>query len=276
MLGHELMLNALLAGTAVGAACGLAGYLLVLRAEVFAGDALGHVAFTGALAAAAIGIDARIGLFAATVLVAAGMAGLGERAGTDDVTIGTVFAWVLGLGVLCLAIFTTQRSAGNGAAAVRVLFGSIFGLTRNDVWLAIGVGAFAAALLLALARPLLFASLDPDVAAAHGVPVRIVGIAFLTVLGAIAAETTQAVGALLLLGLLAAPAAAAHLLAHDPYRGLALSTGFAVLAVWAGLTLAYLEPQLPPSTAIISVATALYAGVAAFDASSRLRRSQPA
>ena len=271
MLAHEFMRNAFAAGTVIGAACGLVGYLLVLRAQVFAGDALSHVAFTGGLAAAAAGIDIRAGLFAATIGVALTMSGLGRRARADDVTIGIVFAWILGLGVLFLAIFTTQRSGSNGTAAVRVLFGSIFGLSRGDVWLAAGVAGAAIAATLALARPLLFASLDPEVAEARGVPVRLLGLAFLALLGATSAEATQTVGALLLLGLLAAPAAAAERLTRNPYTGLAVSTALAVGVVWAGLTLAYVEPKLPPSTAIVSVATAVFAAAAGL-----VRGRQPA
>ena len=278
LFAHEFMRNALLAGTFVGAACGLVGYFVVLRAQVFAADALSHVAFAGALAAVAFGVDVRVGLFAATILVAVGMGGLGERAHADDVAIGTVFAWILGLGVLFLAIFTTRSSAGNGTAAVRVLFGSIFGLSGSDASIAAAVSIAAIAATLAAARPLFFASLDPDVAAAQGVPVRLLGLGFLAVLGAVAAEATQAVGALLLLGLVAAPAAAAHRLARSPYVGLALSTVFAVGAVWLGLTLSYVEARLPPSTAIISVATLLLVfaaggGRAAAALPQRLRRA---
>jgi len=250
------MRNALLAGTFIGAACGLVGYLVVLRAQVFAGDALSHVAFTGALVAAAFGVDARVALFAATVVVGIGMGGLGERARADDVTIGVVFAWILGLGALFLTIFTTRSSGGNGTAAVRVLFGSIFGLSVRDAAIAAAVSVAAIAVTIVVARPLVFSSLDPDVAAAQGVPVRWLGLGFLAVFGVVAGEATQAVGALLLLGLVAAPAAAAHRLTRSPYAGLALSTGLAVAAVWIGLALAYLEPALPPSTAIIAVAAA--------------------
>jgi len=280
MFAHEFMRNALLAGTFVGAACGLVGYFVVLRAQVFAADALSHVAFAGALAAVAFGVDVRVGLFAATILVAVGMGGLGERAHADDVAIGTVFAWILGLGVLFLAIFTTRSSAGNGTAAVRVLFGSIFGLSGSDASIAAAVSVAAIAATLAVARPLFFASLDPDVAAALGVPERLLGLGFLAVLGAVAAEATQAVGALLLLGLVAAPAAAAHRLARSPYVGLALSTALAVGAVWLGLLLSYVEARVPPSTAIISVATLLLVlaaggGRAASALPRRLRRATP-
>ena len=258
MFAQEFMRNALLAGTFIGAACGLVGYFLVLRAQVFASDALSHVAFTGALAAAAFGIDIRIGLFAATIVGGIGMGGLGERARADDVTIGTVFAWILGIGVLCLAIFTTSGSAGNGTAAVRVLFGSIFGLSQAAAFVAAGVSLAAILATLAIARPLLFASLDPEVAAARAVPVRLIGLAFLAIVGVVAAEATQAVGALLLLGLVAAPAAAAHRLGRTPYQGMALSALLAVACVWAGLGLSYVVTELPPSTAIIFAATGIY------------------
>jgi zinc/manganese transport system permease protein len=269
MFTHEFMRNALVAGTFTGAACGLVGWFLVLRAQVFAGDALSHVAFTGALAAAALGVDVRLGLFVATIVVATGMGGLGERAKVDDVTTGTVFAWILGLGALCMAIFSRNGTGTDGAAAVHVLFGSILGLSTADMWLAVAVSVIVIAALLAIARPLLFSSLDPAVAAAQGVRVAVLGLAFLVILGATAAEATQAVGALLLLGLVAAPAAAAHRLARNPYRSLALAAGLAIASVWGGLTFAYAVPRVPPSTAIIVLAASFYLIAAGMD--SRLR-----
>jgi zinc/manganese transport system permease protein len=258
MLAHEFMRNAFLAGTFVALACGLAGYFVVLRGQVFAGDALSHVAFTGALAAAAAGVDIRLGLFVATIGVALGLGGLGERARPDDVVIGSVFAWVLGLGVLFLSLFVNGASAGDGTAAVRVLFGSILGLSAADARLAALIAAVAAVALLAIARPLLFSSLDPEVARGLGMPVRLLGLGFLVVLGVVAAEATQAVGALLLLGLLAAPGGAARLLTDSPWRGLALSATIAVASTWAGLVLSYEIESLPPGTAVIGVATAFF------------------
>jgi zinc/manganese transport system permease protein len=272
MFAHEFMRNALIAGSFVGLACGLVGYFVVLRAQVFAGDALSHVAFTGALGAAVFGLDILAGLFFATILGGIVMGVLGDRARADDVTIGSFFAWTLGVGVLFLSIFTTQKSAGNGTAGVRVLFGSIFGLSTSDVQTSAVLAIVASAAVLAIARPLLFASLDPDVAAARGVPVRRLGLAFLGLLGLVAGQATQAVGALLLLGLLAAPAGAAHRLTARPYRGLALSAGFSVASVWSGLTLSYLFPTLPPSSMIIGVAVCVY--VLAFIASAARERQQ--
>jgi zinc/manganese transport system permease protein len=259
MLAHEFMRNAYLAGTFIALACGLVGYFLVLRSQVFAGDALSHVAFTGAVAAAAAGVDLRLGLFAATVVVAIGMGAAGDHARADDAVIGSVFAWVLGLGVLFLSIFTSSSSgSGNGSAGVRVLFGSIFGLSAGDARLAAVIGVGAALGLLAIARPLLFSSVDPGVAEGGGVPVRLLGLGFLALLGVVAGEGTQAVGALLLLGLLAAPAGAAYRLCSNPYAGLALSGALAVGSTWAGLALSYAIHRLPPSSAIVFVAAAAY------------------
>jgi len=262
MFGHEFMRNAFLAGSFVALACGLVGYFVVLRSQVFAGDALSHVAFTGALAAAAAGIDIRLGLFAATIALAVGMGLLGERARPDDAVIGSVFAWVLGLGVLFLSSFTSGSSGENGTAAVRVLFGSILGLSAADARLAAVIGLAAALVLLLIARPLLFSSLDPGVARSLGVPLRVLGVGFLALLAVVAAEATQAVGALLLLGLLAAPGGAARLLTDHPWRGLALSAAIALGSMWGGLVLSYEVDSLPPSFAVIGLATAAF-GLAA-------------
>jgi len=272
MFAHEFMRNALIAGTFVGLACGLVGYFVVLRAQVFAGDALSHVAFTGALAAAVLGLDIRAGLFTATILGGILLGALGDRARADDVAIGTVFAWTLGLGVLFLSIFKTKSSAGNGTAGVRILFGSIFGLSAGDVRVSVALAALASIALLTIARPLLFASLDSAVALARGVPVRALGLGFLAVVGLVAAEASQAVGALLLLGLLAAPAGTAHRLTTNPFRGLLLSAALSVASVWIGLTLSYEFPTLPPSSMIIGSAVGIYAlGVVASAARVRPR-----
>jgi zinc/manganese transport system permease protein len=259
MFAHPFMQYAFLAGTGVALAAGLVGYFLVLRAQVFTADALSHVAFTGALAALAAGLDARIGLFAVTVVVALAMGGLSRRARPDDVVIGGVFAWILGLGVFFLTLYTTTRSGGgNGSASVTVLFGSIFGLSAGRAALTAAIAAAIAVAVLAIVRPLLFASLDEDVAAARGVPVKLLGYGFLALVGLTAAESTQVVGALLILGLLAAPAGAAARLTTRPLRGLALSAGIAVASIWIGLTASYTVPKLPPSFAILAVATLAY------------------
>jgi zinc/manganese transport system permease protein len=271
MLSQEFMRNALLAGTFVALACGVCGWFVVLRGQVFAGDALSHVAFPGALAAAASGIDERVGLFAATVAVAIGMGALGRGALTvrggrsagampaDDTAIGVAFTFILGLGVFFLTRFSMGTGGSAGVQAAHTLFGSIFGLGAGEARLAAAVALAVVLLMAVIARPLLFASVAAEVAGARGVPTRLLGVGFLALLGVVAAEATQAVGALLLLGLLAVPAAAAHRLARSPAAGIALAGLLAVAATWGGLALAYAVPPLPPSTAIIAIAIALYA-----------------
>jgi zinc/manganese transport system permease protein len=250
--------NALFAGTFIALAAGLVGYFLVLRAQVFTGDALSHVAFTGAMAALAAGYDLRIGLFVGCVGVGLLLAGIGRAGRADDVVIGAAFAWVLGLGSFFLTLYTTSRSGAAGGAGTTVLFGSIFGLSGNQTLVAVLVAAAISAAVVLIARPLLFATLDESVAAARGVPVRVLGFGFLALVGACAGEATQAVGSLLLLGLLAAPAGAAVRLTDRPFRGLALAAGLAVGEMWAGLAAGALVPSLPPSFAVMAAATAVY------------------
>ena len=258
MLGQPYLARAVVAGTVIAAGAGLVGWFVVLRRQAFTGDALSHVAFTGAMAALALGVDLRVGLFVSCVVLSLAMAGLGRRGRADDVVIGTVFAWVLGLGVLFLSLYTSNRSTGNAVAGVNVLFGSIYGLSTAQATVAVVIGAGVIVAVLAMARPLLFASIDEAVAAARGVPVRGLGLAFLALVGVTAGEATQAVGALLLLGLLAAPAAAAQRLTDHPYLGLLLSPVIAVASVWLGLALAYAAPRLPPSFTILLVSSAGY------------------
>ena len=259
MFAQDFVRNAYLAGTPIALACGLIGWFVVLRAQVFAGDALSHVAFVGAIAAAVFGLDERLGLFALTLVVAVGMAALGRRAGdADDAAIGTVFAWVLGLGVLLLAVLATSANGGNGVTVANTLFGSIFSLSAGSARVAALVGLGLVVALAAIVRPLLMATLEADIAVVRGVPVRVLGGVFLVLLAATTAETTQAVGALLLLGLIAAPAGAAHQLTARPYWGLLLSAAIALGAMWAGLAISYAVPDLPPSSAIVGFAAATY------------------
>jgi zinc/manganese transport system permease protein len=258
MFGHEFVRNAYLAGTPIALACGLTGWFVVLRAEVFAADALSHVAFVGAVAAALIGIDERLGLFAATLLCGAAIARLGREAGENDVTIGIAFSWILGIGVLLLALLATSPSGGSGITTANTLFGSIYSLSAGTSTLAAVIAVVVVVALLLVARPLLAATLNPEIALLRGVPVRPLAIGFMALLALITAESTQAVGALLLLGLIAAPGGAAHALVSNPYRGLALAGGLALISMWVGLALSYEISSLPPSSAIVAVAVLIY------------------
>jgi zinc/manganese transport system permease protein len=263
MLAHAFVRDAYLAGTFVAIACGVAGWFVVLRAQVFAADALGHVAFVGAIAAVALGLDERVGLVALTLALAAAMGALGRRGRPDDTTIGIVFSWILGIGALCVSLLATSAAGGRGITTANALFGSIFALGAGQARVAAAVAGGVALAVLAARRPLLLATLDPEVAVARGLPLRALGIAFLLALALVAAQAAQAVGALLLLGLVAAPAGAAHRLTARPALGLALSAGIAVAATWGGLALSYAIPALPPSSAIVGLACGAYAVAAA-------------
>jgi zinc/manganese transport system permease protein len=269
LLGQPFLRYAFIAGAAIAAASGLVGYFVVLRSQVFTGDALSHVAFTGALAALAAGADLLVGLYGACVLVAVAMAVLGYRGRADDTVIGSVFAWILGLGALFLSIYTTSSAGADGTSGVNVLFGTIFGLSASQAVIDSVVAVGVCAALILIARPLLFSSLDGAVASARRVPVRTLSTVFLALVGVTAAAATQAVGALLLLGLLAAPAGAAQRLTARPYRGMWLSALIAIISVWIGLLIAYAAPQIPPSFGILAVATASYLIAIAFTANGR-------
>ncbi|MGB0097190.1 MAG: metal ABC transporter permease [Solirubrobacteraceae bacterium] len=131
------------------------------------------------------------------------------------VLIGTAFAWILGIGVFLLALLAVSAAGGNGIAGVNTLFGSIYELTPGAAQLAAAIALVVTAGVAVAARPLLLCTLDAELAAVRGIPVRVLGILFLLALAIVTAQSTQAVGALLLLGLLAAPAGAAHASARD-------------------------------------------------------------
>jgi zinc/manganese transport system permease protein len=240
ILAYDFMQHAVTAGTFIALAAGLVGYFVVLRNEVFTSDALGHVAFTGGLGALLASLQLLVGVFGSTIAVAIGMGSLGGRARGRDVAIGTVFAWVLGLGVLFLSLYTSSRSGiGGGTAGVSILFGSILGLQATQATVGALAGIATSLAMLAIARPLMFISIDPEVAAARGVPTRIVTVLFLVLLGATVAEAVQAVGALLIFGLMVTPPAIAQMVTSRPYAAMFLSGALAVCFVWLGLGLAF-------------------------------------
>lgn len=252
ILQYDFMRQALLAGTILSIVAGLIGYFVVLRHQAFVGESLSDVAFTGALGGAALGINPFVSLTATTIVVALAMGGLGERLRGRDVAIGTVLAWVLGLGVLFLSLFTTHVSGtGTGFSGVTVLFGNILGTSADQLRTIAFISGAAILGLLLIVRPLLFASLDPDVAAARGVPVRALGLCFMVLLAVTVSEATQAVGALLIFALLLLPAAIAHQVISRPFVALALAAALAVAFTWLGIAIGFYTGY--PSSVCISL-----------------------
>jgi zinc/manganese transport system permease protein len=241
MLAVDFMRNAFLAGSFIAVASGLVGYFVLLRRLTFASEALSHVGFAGAMAAAFVGLNPYVGLFGSSIVVGVGMGQLGRNtARSRDVAIGTVLAWILGLGALFLGLYLANPVANtNIAIGVGVLFGSIFGVDAHTSWIIAGVGVATSITLLAMARPLFFASVDPEVARARGLPVRLLDALFLVLLAVTVAEAIPAVGALLVFALLITPAASIRRMVTRPYLALALSALLALLITWGGLTMAF-------------------------------------
>jgi zinc/manganese transport system permease protein len=251
MLDYDFMRNAFAAAGIVGAVSGLVGYFLVLRGQTFAGHALAHVGFPGATGAVLIGIAPLWGLVAMTLAAGIGIGMIGERLTQRDVAIGIVLALSLGLGLLFLHFYTSFASQ-----ATSLLFGNVLAVDVGTVWALLGLGIVCLAALAAIARPLLFASLQPELAEAKGVSLRGQAVLFMLVVALATAECAQIVGVLLVFALMVGPAAAAQVLTRRIGSGLALSAALAVAEAWAGLTLAFYT-NWPTSFWI----TALSAGV---------------
>jgi len=234
---YAFMQHAFEAGTMVALSAGVIGYFVVLRGLSFAAHALSHIGFAGATGAVLVGAGPLVGLLTFTMAAGGVMGALGQRLRGRDVTIGLVMAWSLGLGVLF-----TRLYQGSANLAIGILFGQIFGITTQEVAVTFIAGALTVLALVVIYRPLLFATLDEEVAEAKGVPVRGLAIIFMVILAVAVSEAVQVVGVLLIFALIVAPAAIADRFTTRPSRGLLLSAVLAVLFTWAGLTIAYYLP----------------------------------
>ena len=249
---HDFVRNAFLAGGVVAIVSGLVGYFVVLRGQAFASAALSHVGFTGATAAALLGISSLEGMLFFTLLAALGMGLLGKRLRNRDVEVGMILTFMLGLGVLFLSILTQ-----NATTAVNILFGSILSVTQTDVLVTIGAGLATIILLACMFRPLLFASFDPEIAEARGVPSQGLSVLFLLLLAISVSEAMKVVGVLLVFALLVVPAAAAEHLAHRPFSAIILSISISLVSCWGGLVLAFVG-HWPASFYIVSLTSFFY------------------
>lgn len=234
MLDYDFMRLAFAAGGIVAVLSGLVGYFLVLRGQTFAGHALSHVGFTGATGGILLGLSPLTGLVGVTVLAGMAMGFLGERIATRDVAIGMMLSLALGFGLLFLHFYTAYATQ-----ATALLFGNVLGVSPTAlINLAIlAVGSVAG--LGFIARPLLFSSLQPELAEAKGVPIRALSVAFLAIVGVAVAESTQIVGVLLVFTLMVGPAAAAQTVSTRFRVGITLAALFALAEAWGGITLSW-------------------------------------
>lgn len=252
LLMQPFALHAFIAGTLIAIVCAVVGYFVVLRSQSFAAHSLSHVGFAGATAAGVLGISALFGMFGFTLLSALGIGAMEKREASKDVEIGMFLSFSLGLGVLFLHIYTNSANE-----AVSVLFGSLFSVTVSDLITTV-VTSITILILLAISfRPLLFSSIDPEVAQARGISVRLLSTLFLLILALAVAQAIQVVGALLVFSLLIAPAAAAQHLSLRPWRAILIAITLGVGLTWVGLLIAVATP-IPVSFSISALSGLVY------------------
>ncbi len=252
LLQQPFVVNAFMAGTLIAVVAAIVGYFAVLRAQAFAAHALSHVGFAGATLAALLGVSGLLGMAGFTMAAALGMGALGKRIRGRDVEIGMILSFALGLGVLFLRLYTNSASE-----TVSVLFGSILSVTHADIVLTLVFGIGTLVVLAAIFRPLLFSSIDPEVAEARGVPIKALSIIFILLLAITVAEAIQVVGVLLVFALIVAPAAAAQHLTRKPFTAIAISAALGLAFTWGGLFLA-LATSWPVSFYIAALAAVTY------------------
>lgn len=267
LLSFHFMLNALRAGTIVAVVSGAVGYFMVLRRQSFVGHTLAVIGFPGAAGATWLGVSTGLGFFGFCLggaLIIAALPGGGRanpglgRYDEESAVIGTVQAFALACGLLFVSLYQGFLSGLNN-----LLFGSIVGVSDTQVAILFVAGIGCLLLLAGIARPLLFASIDPEVAHARGVPVRLLSAAFLITLGVAAAGASQVTGSLLVFALLVAPAATASRLTARPVLGLILSVLIAVAVVWVGEAIAFFSPY-PIGFWLTTLAFALFLLAAAY------------
>jgi zinc/manganese transport system permease protein len=234
MLDYDFMRNAFAAAGVAAVVSGLVGYFLVLRGQTFAGHALSHIGFAGATGAVVIGLASVWGLVGFTVAAGVGMGMLGERLSGRDVAIGVVLSLALGLGLLFLHYYTAFA-----AQATALLFGNVLAVDRSMIGALIVLGLITVFGLAAIMRPLIFATLQPELAEAKGVPLRFVSTAFLVIVALAVSQSAQIVGVLLVFALMVGPPATAQRLATGLWAGMILSAGIALAEAWLGLVIAY-------------------------------------
>ncbi len=232
-------------GALVAIVAAVVGVFTVVRGQAFSGEALGDIGATGGASAYLAGISSVWGFVGISVLAAAAMELIGvQRARGRDIATGVVLGAGFGLAALLIYLGTLQTSTSG--STVTILFGSPFTLSPSDLPLVLGFGALVLVTLAALYRPLLLASISPELAAARGLPVRLIGVAYLMALAVAVALSAVTIGAILSTALLVGPAATALALTNRPGRALALAAMIGVAATWLGLLLAYDSYYWPP------------------------------
>jgi zinc/manganese transport system permease protein len=252
MFQYEFMTNAFVAAGIVAVVSGIVGYFLVMRGQTFAGHALSHIGFAGATGAGLVGLAPLWGLVGFTLAAGIVMGMLSERISNRDVAIGVVLALSLGFGLLFLHYYTSFASQ-----ATALLFGNVLAVDHMMIAILAVLGTLTLAALAAIMRPLIFASLQPELAEAKGVPLRFISTAFLAIVALAVSACAQIVGVLMVFTLMVGPAAAAQRVTKGLWSGLALSALLALAEAWLGITMAY-ETDWPVSFCIALLSALVY------------------
>jgi zinc/manganese transport system permease protein len=252
MWHYEFMQHAIESGIIIAVIAGVTGYFVVLRRSAFVAHAFSEIGFAGASGAILLGIAPIAGLLVGSVLGGLAIATLGRRATNRDTQIGIVLAFALGLGLLFISLYKAFATA-----AISILFGEILGISTGEVLLTLLAGVGILIVVGFLYRPLLFASLDEDVAEAKGIPMLSLGTAFILVVAVAVSFAVQVTGVLLIFSLMVAPAATAQYLSRRPQRVIILSVSIALMATLVGLFVGYYTPY-PISFFITGIVFSLY------------------
>lgn len=250
ILDYDFMRTAFAASGIVAVMAGIVGVFMVGRGQTFAGHALSHVGFAGATAAGLLGIAPIWGMIVLTVASGIAMGALGEKISGRDVAIGVVLALALGFGLLFLHYYTSYATQ-----ATALLFGNVLAVEPKTLYLLGGLAIVSLAALAIISRPLIFATLQPELAEAKGVPVRAVGIAFMGVVALAVSASVQIVGVLLVFALMVGPAAAAERVTSTLRSGLAVAAALALAEAWLGIVVAFYTDW--PTSFCISALSAL-------------------
>jgi len=234
MFAYEFMNNAFAAAGIVAVVAGLVGYFLVMRGQTFAGHALSHIGFAGATGAGLLGLAPLWGLIGFTLAAGLFMGAMSERISNRDVAVGVVLALALGFGLLFLHYYTAFATQ-----ATAVLFGNVLAVDAPTILTLAALGAITLAGLGAIMRPLVFASLQPELAEAKGVPMRGLSTTFLALVALAVSACAQIVGVLMVFTLMVGPPAAAQRLTVRLWSGLALAAGLSLAQAWLGLAIAF-------------------------------------
>lgn len=253
VLTAPFMVNALIAGVLISLAAGFIGYFTVARRSTFAAHALAHIGLPGATGAVLLGLPVSLGLGFFALGGALTIGALGKKASQREIATGTILAFAMGIG-----LFFSRLSTSAAQQMQSILFGSILTISHGQL---IGFAIFDAVLIAVLTityRPLLFSSVDEQVAQAKGVSIAAMNVVFMALLAGVITISVQAVGTLLIFALVVTPAATANSIARSPLRAMVMACFICLVSIWGGLLISSMFPT-PPSFVIVTLSTLFWA-----------------